>query len=59
MAMQADEIKNLILETFQDAKIKIDDLKGKWTHLKFHVLWKIDETGRFKIYRNNEVIADF
>ena len=37
---------------------KIDDLKGKWTHLKFHVLWKLDETGRFKIYKNNEVIAD-
>ena len=37
---------------------KIDDLKGKWTHLKFHVLWKLDETGRFKIYKNNQVIAD-
>ena len=37
---------------------KIEDLKGKWTHLKFHVLWKLDETGRFKIYKNNEVIAD-
>ncbi len=37
---------------------KIDDLKGKWTHIKFHVLWKLDETGRFKIYKNNEVIAD-
>ena len=37
---------------------KIDDLKGKWTHLKFHVLWKLDETGRFKIYKNSEVIAD-
>ena len=37
---------------------KINDLKGKWTHLKFHVLWKPDETGRFKIYKNNEVIAD-
>ena len=37
---------------------KIDDLKGKWTHLKFHVLWKLDETGRFKIYKDNKVIAD-
>ena len=37
---------------------KIEDLKGKWTHLKFHVLWKLDETGRFIIYKNNEVIAD-
>ena len=36
---------------------KIDDLKGKWTHLKFHVLWKLDETGRFVIYKNNEMIA--
>ena len=26
--------------------------------MKFHVLWKLDETGRFKIYKNNEVIAD-
>ncbi len=38
---------------------KIDDLKGKWTQLKFHVLWKLDETGRFVIYKNNEMIADF
>ena len=37
---------------------KIKDLKGKWTHLKLHVLWKKDETGRFIIYKNNEVIAD-
>ena len=37
---------------------KIEDLKGKWTHLKFHVLWKLDKTGRFIIYKNNEVIAD-
>ena len=37
---------------------KINDLKGKWTHLKFHVLWKLDKTGRFKIYKNNKVIAD-
>jgi len=37
---------------------KIEDLKGKWTHLKFHVLWKLDETGRFTVYKNNEVIAD-
>ena len=37
---------------------KIEDLKGKWTHLKFHVLWKFDKTGRFKIYKNNKVIAD-
>ncbi len=37
---------------------KIDDLKGKWTHIKLHVLWKKDETGRFIIYKNNEVIAD-
>ena len=37
---------------------KIEDLKGKWTHLKFHVLWKLDQTGRVKIYKNHEVIAD-
>ncbi len=37
---------------------KIDDLKGKWTHLKFHILWKLDETGRFRIYKDNKVIAD-
>ena len=37
---------------------KIEDLKGRWTHLKFHVLWKLDETGRFVIYKNNEKIAD-
>jgi|TARA_Y100000996_G_C22431651_1_gene605929 hypothetical protein len=37
---------------------KISDLKGKWTHIKFHVLWKLDNTGRFKIYKNDEVIAD-
>ena len=28
MPMQANEIKDLILETFPDAKIKIDDLRG-------------------------------
>ncbi len=27
---------------------KIDDLKGKWTHIKFHVLWKLDETGNIE-----------
>ncbi len=37
---------------------KIENLKGKWTHLKFHVLWKLDETGRFIIYKDNKVIAD-
>ena len=37
---------------------KIDELKGKWTHIKFHVLWKLDETGRFKIYKNDEVVVD-
>ena len=37
---------------------KIDDLKGKWTHIKFHVLWKLDETGRFKIYKNDKVVVD-
>ena len=37
---------------------KIENLKGKWTHLKFHVLWKLDETGRFKIYKDNKVVAD-
>ena len=37
---------------------KIDDLKGKWTHIKFHVLWKLDKTGRFKIYKNDEVVVD-
>ena len=37
---------------------KINDLKGKWTHIKLHVLWKKDDTGRFIIYKNNEVIAD-
>ena len=33
---------------------KISDLKGKWTHIKFHVLWKLDNTGRFKIYKNDQ-----
>ena len=37
---------------------KIEDLKGKWTHLKFHILWKLDETGRAIIYKNNKIIAD-
>ena len=37
---------------------KINELKGKWTHIKFHVLWKLDETGRFKIYKNDEVVVD-
>ena len=37
---------------------KIDDLKGKWTHIKFHVLWKLDKTGRFKIYKNDDVVID-
>ena len=37
---------------------KINDLKGKWTHVKLHVLWKKDDTGRFIIYKNNKVIAD-
>ena len=35
-----------------------NDLKGKWTHIKLHVLWKKDDTGRFIIYKNNEIIAD-
>lgn len=37
---------------------KIEDLKGKWTHIKFHVLYKLDDTGRFRIYKNNKIIAD-
>ena len=37
---------------------KIDDLKGKWTHIKFHVLWKLDKTGRCKIYKNDDVVVD-
>tara|TARA_B100001113_G_scaffold45278_1_gene32057 strand:- start:44 stop:883 length:840 start_codon:yes stop_codon:yes gene_type:complete len=37
---------------------KINELKGKWTHIKFHVLWKLDETGRFKIYKDNKVVVD-
>ena len=32
MPMQANEIKDLILETFPDAKIKIDDLRGDGDH---------------------------
>ena len=37
---------------------KIEDLKGKWTHIKLHVLYKLDDTGRFRIYKNNKIIAD-
>ena len=37
---------------------KIENLKGKWTHIKLHILWKKDETGRFVIYKNNKVIAN-
>ena len=43
MPMQADEIKNLILETFPDAKIKIDDLRGDGDHYAAYI-----ETSSFK-----------
>ena len=26
--------------------------------MKFHVLYKLDDTGRFRIYKNNKIIAD-
>ena len=54
MPMQANEIKDLILETFPDAKIKIDDLRGdgiimqlilKPAHLK--VFQKLNNTKWF------------
>ena len=41
--MKADEIKNLILETFPDAKIKIDDLRGDGDHYAAYI-----ETNSFK-----------
>jgi len=37
---------------------KINDLKGKWTHIKLHILYKLDNTGRYLIYKNNELIGD-
>jgi len=37
---------------------KIEELKGKWTHIKLHVLFKSDKTGRYLIYKDNELIAD-
>ena len=43
MPMQANEIKDLILETFPDAKIKIDDLRGDGDHYAAYI-----ETSSFK-----------
>ena len=43
MPMQANEIKDLILETFPDAKIKIDDLRGDGDHYAAYI-----ETSLFK-----------
>jgi len=37
---------------------KIVDLIGKWTHIKLHVLYKLNNTGRVRIYKNNKIIAD-
>ena len=37
MPMQANEIKDLILETFPDAKIKIDDLRGDGDHYAAYI----------------------
>ena len=37
---------------------KIKNLKGKWTHIKLHILYKLDNTGRYLIYKNNELIGD-
>ena len=37
---------------------KIKDLKRKWTHIKLHILYKLDNTGRYLIYKNNELIGD-
>ena len=38
MPMQANEIKDLILETFPDAKIKIDDLRGDGDHYAAQII---------------------
>ena len=43
MPMQANEIKDLILETFPDAKVKIDDLRGDGDHYAAYI-----ETSSFK-----------
>ena len=43
MPMRANEIKDLILETFPDAKIKIDDLRGDGDHYAAYI-----ETSSFK-----------
>ena len=43
MPMQANEIKDLILESFPDAKIKIDDLRGDGDHYAAYI-----ETNSFK-----------
>ena len=43
MPMQANEIKDLILESFPDAKIKIDDLRGDGDHYAAYI-----ETSSFK-----------
>ena len=37
---------------------KIKELKGKWTHIKLHILYKLDSSGRYLIYKNNELIGD-
>ena len=43
MPMHANEIKELILESFPDAKIKIDDLRGDGDHYAAYI-----ETSSFK-----------
>ena len=40
MAMTALEIEELILKTFPDAKITIDDLRGDGDHYSAHIISK-------------------
>ena len=54
MPMTAKEIENLILKTFPDAKIKIDDLRGDGDHYAAHIETKQFE-GKTKVKQHQMV----
>ena len=54
MAMSADEIEELILKTFPNAKITIDDLRGDGDHYSATVISKSFE-GKTKVQQHKMV----
>tara|TARA_R110002012_G_scaffold187285_1_gene354253 strand:+ start:569 stop:802 length:234 start_codon:yes stop_codon:yes gene_type:complete len=56
MAMEAGEIERLIKETFPDAQITIEDLRGDGDHYSCHVLSTAFE-GKTRIQQHQMVYA--